>query len=767
MDSQKRKEVILQNTLLASIASVVILLAAVFLGLIKSDEANFSMSGTALLFTHNPGYWFVTLFAILLPLACNRITRMITRQVEEKQKILDSEQEKLRKVNHFTQQLIEDNLEVDFTLSGEDDVLGRTLIRFRDTLRTGRENNLRLRAGEDRRNWIADGMARTSEILRNNLHDLNLLSFNVLRELTNYIKAVQGGFYLLDDTDKQNRFFNLIAFFAYDRRKFADQQIKWGDGLIGTCAMEQKVIHLKNIPDTYISVTSGLGEANPKSLLILPVQFENTIYGVIEFASFNAFEPDHISFLEQACESIGSTLSAVKTNLTTSRLLEESKAQTQSLTSHEEEMRQNMEELQATQEEATRQAQRFLQLEEILDQSLMRAEFNGEGRLLSANTLFSNKFEFDHGSNMVGKSIYDFISEDTLERFRESWKKIKKSKEHFSGLLKQVTRTGNDLWTLASIVYAMPEEEGTDKFTLLALDASEEVARQRRSEIVSELVSRTGIRIDLDINGNFQDYNHQFMHLLKYSQKDLKSLVIFDLIDPSDLEAFNRNWDIVVRGTAHSGLFRIKTANGDEKWIQGSFAADHNLAHEINRILFTGYDVTRERFLENETKNQADVLKKQEKILRDTEKELAKKVRETKLEFQQLLKETERQKEIHAGIVEDSPVAIVNTGHDNRILYFNHAAEQLWNLDRKEVIDQDAGVLFPEKLLEKDEVLASFTHPGDQKLTGTLKRTCIIDKKGKEKQVIIQLTKFKIDNENSYTAFLLPIKALADLPAEA
>lgn len=757
MDLQKRKEIVTQFTLLAAIVSVVILLAALFMGLIQSDEATFSFSGTVWLFTHTPGYWFVLLFAILLPVGCNRITRHFARQIFEKQQTINSEEDRLQNVYKFTRQLIEDNLDVDYVLQGEDDTLGKSLIQFRDTLRVNKENNTRLRTEEDKRNWITDGLARTSEILRNNLHDINQLSFQVLRELTNYIKAVQGGFYLLDDKDNQNRFFNLIAFFAYDRRKFTDQQIKWGDGLIGTCAMEQKVIHLKNIPDTYISVTSGLGEANPKSLLILPIQFENKIYGVLEFASFQAFEEDHITLLEQACESIGSTLSAVKTNITTARLLEESKAQTQTLTSHEEEMRQNMEELQATQEDATRQAHRFLRLEETLDQSLMRAEFGPEGRLLWANPLFCNKLEYDHDSAIQGKPIHDFIGEDNAEQFREIWKKLKKKGEPFYGFLKQVSRSGNDLWALVSLVKTRIDEEAGEKFTLLAFDASEEVAREKKSEIVSELTGKLGIRFDLDINGNFQDHNHHFLQLLNFTQKDLKSLVIFDLIDPADLEAFNKTWEAIVRGTMHTGLFRIKTSAGEEKWIHGTFAVIHNLAHEIDRILFTGNDVTHEKWLENETKSQADVLKKQEKMLKDAEKDLGRQLRETRVEFQGQLKETERMKAIHEWIVEDSPNAIVNTGHDNRILYFNRAAEKLWDIDRNEVINQDVSVLFPEKLLEKDKMLASFTHPGDQKLTGTRKTSFIIDKKGIEKQVMLQLTKLKIDNENSYTAFLLPI----------
>lgn len=228
MNVHNRKEVISQLTILASILSSVILLAAIFMGIIKSDEATFSLSGAIWLILHNPGYWFVIVFAVLSPVACDRIARKFTRQLVEKQQMIDYEQDRMNRIHKFMQQLIQDNLDADFKLNGEDDIMGKSLIEFRDTLRTNRENSLKLRAAEEQRNWVAEGLARTSEILRNNLHDINKLSFDVLKELTKYINAIQGGFYMLDDTDSHNRFFRLIAFFAYDRRKFADQQIKWG-----------------------------------------------------------------------------------------------------------------------------------------------------------------------------------------------------------------------------------------------------------------------------------------------------------------------------------------------------------------------------------------------------------------------------------------------------------------------------------------------------------------------------------------------------------
>ncbi len=338
------------------------------------------------------------------------------------------------------------------------------------------------------------------------------------------------------------------------------------------------------------------------------------------------------------------------------------------MTSHEEEMRQNMEELQATQEDAMRQAQRFMMLEDTINQSLIKAEFSLDGKFLLANSLFFSKLEYDQNGSTHGKTLIDFISEDSREHFREIWKKFQADGQPYTGYLKHSTRTGKSLWTVASIVMTKSEESENDRIIFLGLDASDEVVRVQKNEILCELASKLGIRFELDVNGNFQDYNHHFMHLLKYTQKDLKSLVIYDLIDPMDLESFNKHWETIITGNTHTGLLRIKSSHGEEKFINGSFAAVFNMSHEISRIVFTGFDVTHEKTLEKETLTQAEAIRRQEKMLKDSEKELANRVREIKNELQCRIKETERLLAIDDWVIDDAPEAIVTTGQNNRYI---------------------------------------------------------------------------------------------------
>jgi len=142
---------------------------------------------------------------------------------------------------------------------------------------------------------------------------------------------------------------------------------------------------MTEIPQDYMEITSGLGGANPNSLLIVPLKIEENVLGVLEIASFNVFEKHEIEFVEKLAESIASTFSSVKINIRTSELLERSQQQAEEMAAQEEEMRQNMEELQATQEESTRKGTEMGGLVEALNTSSYVIEYDLEGNIQNVN----------------------------------------------------------------------------------------------------------------------------------------------------------------------------------------------------------------------------------------------------------------------------------------------------------------------------------------------------------------------------------------------
>jgi transcriptional regulator with GAF, ATPase, and Fis domain len=146
--------------------------------------------------------------------------------------------------------------------------------------------------------------------------------------------------------------------------------VEIGQGLLGQAYLEKRSIYLKEIPKNYISITSGLGMANPTTLLIVPLKVNEDILGVIELASFHEFSDFEIRFIETIGENIASTLQGIKTNTITKELLAASQQQTEEMRAQEEEMRQNMEELSATQEEMSRKEGEYIRRIEELEKEL-------------------------------------------------------------------------------------------------------------------------------------------------------------------------------------------------------------------------------------------------------------------------------------------------------------------------------------------------------------------------------------------------------------
>ena len=266
----------------------------------------------------------------------------------------------------FADEIGKGNLDVEIENLNEEDVLGNSLLKMKKSLKHAKEEEDKRNKENEIQSWVSNGLAKFSDILRKNNDNLEKLAAEYIFNLVNYLNAKQCGIFIINNNDKENIYFDLLAAYAYDRRKYLKKQIERGEGLIGACALEKETIYLTEIPQNYLRITSGLGGANPNSLLIVPLKLENEIFGVLEIASFNKFKKYEIEFVEKLAESIASTFSSVKTNIITSELLEKSQQQAEEMAAQEEEMRQNMEELQATQEESSRKNEEFMeQLEQV------------------------------------------------------------------------------------------------------------------------------------------------------------------------------------------------------------------------------------------------------------------------------------------------------------------------------------------------------------------------------------------------------------------
>ncbi|SFB79746.1 GAF domain-containing protein [Flexibacter flexilis DSM 6793] len=291
--------------------------------------------------------------------------------IQRKSEISKDKQEKkmaedeayIEQMTAFADTIGQGNYDADFSIS-EHDKLANSLHTMRQKLKTV--------ADEDRKqNWANIGLAQMNDLLRQDSSDEIGFYRSFLTQFVKYTKANQAGLFLIREAEHTDPYLELVACVAYDRQKYLKKKMDLRDGLIGQAIFEKEMLYMTEIPQNYIRITSGLGDAPPSHLLIIPLIYNDQTYGAIEMASFFAFEKHHRDFIQKIAENLASTVGILNTNVQTKKLLESVQAQTQKMRVQEEEMRQNLEELSATQEELIRKEKHYLeQLEQYRDQRI-------------------------------------------------------------------------------------------------------------------------------------------------------------------------------------------------------------------------------------------------------------------------------------------------------------------------------------------------------------------------------------------------------------
>ncbi|NMG08630.1 response regulator [Brasilonema sp. UFV-L1] len=311
----------------------------------------------------------IPLAFLLLTLIGIYLTRNISKPLQELSKV--------------TEKLSMGDLSVSTTANNRRDEIGVLAQAFNEMVanlqKTTKINN--------EQNWLKSNVAKFSQMLQGQ-RSLETVASMILCELAPLVNAQHGVFYIMDSGEQQPML-KLIGSYAYQQRKHLSNRFRLGEGLVGQCALEKQKIILTDVPSDYIHISSGLGEAKPLNIIVLPVLFENQVTAVIELASFQRFGEISLIFLEQVTETIGVVLNIIAADIRTQELLQQSQALTQQLQIQQEELKQSnqilkeqAETLQASEKLLKQQQEELQQSNEELQQ--LTADLEEKAELLSA-----------------------------------------------------------------------------------------------------------------------------------------------------------------------------------------------------------------------------------------------------------------------------------------------------------------------------------------------------------------------------------------------
>lgn len=312
--------------------------------------------------------------------------KTITKEKVENQDVLNSSIQ-------FAEKIGQGELDTHFDTK-EDDELGKALLSMRDNLKQAA-------LLESQQAWVSEGLSKASEILRTHAGNLNELCRQMNNFLIQYTSANQGGVFVINEDESP--VLELKACYAYSREKFIDKTFKKGEGFIGQCWVEQQTIYMTDIPAGYIDITSGLGDATPDAIIIVPLSSNEVIEGVWEMAFFKKLEEHEIQFLEKVGENFASFIASIRGASQTNLLLQE------------------MEKAKVENEKAQEAINAQL---EVLDNVVSISKTDLEGNIIYVNNMFLSTSGYTE-KELMGKNHRILKSPDTsAEVFVELWRSI-------------------------------------------------------------------------------------------------------------------------------------------------------------------------------------------------------------------------------------------------------------------------------------------------------------------------------------------------------
>ena len=529
----------------------------------------------------------------------------------------------------------------------EKDELSEALEEMRENLKSADEK-------EKQDRFINVGLAKIGEILRKNNESIEKLTDEVLSHLVKYLNANQGTLFLLEG-EGEECVLKQYACYAFDKKKFKEKEVKVGQGLLGQLVLEKETMYMTDIPQDYVNITSGLGQANPSSILLVPLMINEEVVGAMELASFHPLQNYEISFTEKVAVSIASSVSSARVNQRTQFLLKEAQEQSEELKTQEEEMRQNMEELTATQEEIQRKSLEMEnRIQAINASGIASIEYELDGTIISANDSFLELMEYQL-DEIVGKHHRIFVSPElaATKEYAQMWKRLAEG-EKIEGVLERYTQSGKKVYikgayTSIRDINGKPVRviklvtDITENYNLIreAQEKTQQIEEQEREirkslekmqalqqesdkrmlemEYYMDALNTSMITLELNLEGQILNANESLLNTLGYEADKILSMKHVDLMYEDDvlLAEYQDLWDQLRQGHNTHSVMRRKTAQGEVRWFRAYYFPKVNVEGSIDKIIELSSDFTKEKVQEEKIMQNEKILHERVKGIED------------------------------------------------------------------------------------------------------------------------------------------------------
>jgi PAS domain S-box-containing protein len=582
---------------------------------------NFSSEGINTLYQSSNAFYLLNLIPVLAFLAGGYSGKLLYKIREKSRNEILTHQKSIENTIDFVREIEKRNLSASFPAINGEESLSTAMESMRQSLITSAQK-------EYERNEINTIIGETASLLQT-FNDVGRLSEEIITFLVKKLDSVvQGALYIVEGETEQDKIIRMKASYAYNRKKYMHAEFHFAQGLVGQAAIEKETIIRTEIPDDYMTITSGLmGHRKPVSIMITPLITNDIVYGVIELAAFKKFSQLQKTLLNELSDIIARTIANVKINHRTFLLLQESEKMSAELRHQKRQLMQNAEDLIKTQEELKESNIKLEeQIQEVHDTSkktqvlLENSKevitiFSEDGKIIYVSPSIKAIMGY-YAVELLGKDDIENIHPLDTERFKQLLRDLKSFPEKELTLqYRYFTKEGEVIW-MEAIGKNFLSDNVIKGIVINSRDISEQrmAAKEQRirakMQALSENSSDIIIRVDIFsrctyINPTIEEYTGIKKDF--YLDKPISNTEM----DTGVVSVFKRMLEEVsITKQKKAEEMNFPTPNGN-RVMQVNAIPEMNENGDAESVLYVCHDIT-------EAKAREELIRKKNKSISDS-----------------------------------------------------------------------------------------------------------------------------------------------------
>ena len=516
------------------------------------------------------------------------------------------------------EKLISDGFDANVGIERGKDFEGDLLLQLQEKLADKETSDKSRKVEIEHSDWINKGITKFIEILRFHGQERKVLAYNIISNLVKYVGAIQGAIYFTNEEDPDNIKLELSACYAYEKQKLIEQSFSVDDGLLGRAYHENRVINLTDLPPGYIKIVSGLGDAQPNNLIIVPLIFNQKNSGMLELASFKVFEEYQVTFLSRIAESIASAISGLKISERTETLLQRSQEQSKLMKIQEVEMRRNLQEMRRLKEEAESKDSEMRGLFRAVDSTSLVTQYDKDGTILHVNSRMLDLLQVSE-DDLVGRNHADISSfKPNDKNYRKFWEDLRHGQSR--SLVESINTKQKTIWMSETFSPITDDKGNVLKIINIGMDISDtkvmerqlrlqerEINRQmdKQNEKERELAEKQKyieerememktltkamdsfvLKLELSRRGIILSSNMFFYTLMNLQDSDVINKDFTEFLSPEYVTPFSTSLTILCTGKEQHEDFKLRTSASQSITITANLFPMQNTKGDVEKIL--------------------------------------------------------------------------------------------------------------------------------------------------------------------------------------